>query len=117
MTETLLRRPPPILTHSLVLNPFNEDNPFSSGGWCSSAPDPSGENAVQCAVKSLHNTQLLLCANTIRTYTEAEIAIPESGPEMWQEYFEGEYFYTVDNTVRMAFSPLEVKVFMEVVQK
>ncbi len=75
--------------------------------------DPTGKPAVHCAAKTLHDTKMLLCANTLGTYTEAEILIPGDGPAEWQEYYSGEQFYTLDNSVRMSFSPLEVKVLME----
>ena len=58
---------------------------------------------------------MLMCSNSIRTYTGAEIAVPADGPDEWQEYYTGEQFYTVDETIRLKFEPLEVKVLMEVV--
>ena len=78
--------------------------------------DPSGRSAVKCAMKSLQGTKMLLCANTIRTYTEAEIALTENDPEEWQEYYTGERFYSLSDAVTLSFSPLEVKVLMEVIQ-
>jgi hypothetical protein len=77
--------------------------------------DPSGNPAIHCISKTLYGTKMLMCTNSIRTYTEAEIVVPENGPDEWQEYYTGEQFYTVDDTVRLKFEPLEVKVLMEVV--
>ncbi len=35
--------------------------------------DPTGNPAVHCASKTLYGTKMLMCANTINTYTEAEV--------------------------------------------
>ena len=42
--------------------------------------DPKGKPAVHCASKTLYGTKMLLCANTIDTYTDAEIVIPGGIP-------------------------------------
>ena len=78
--------------------------------------DPEGRPAVHCASKTLHGTKMLLCANTIATYTDADIVIPGESPGEWQEYYSGERFYTVGDDVRIPFSPLEIKILLEVVQ-
>jgi hypothetical protein len=93
----------------------NEPEPVTVNMVSRYRVDPSGNPAVHCITKTLYGTKMLMCTNSIRTYTEAEIVVPENGPDEWQEYYTGEQFYTVDDNVKLRFSPLEVKVLMEVV--
>ncbi len=93
----------------------NDSEPVTVSMMSRYGLDPSGNSAVHCVSKTLYGTKMLMCANSIRTYTEAEIGVPENGPDEWQEYYTGEQFYTVDDTVRLKFEPLEVKVLMEIV--
>lgn len=75
--------------------------------------DARGRPAVHCTRKTQYDTQMLICANAIKTYVEAEFTVPESSRQEWQEYFDGEDYYVVDGTIRSRFKPYEVKVLFE----
>jgi len=74
---------------------------------------PSGKPAVHCARKERHNTRMLICANVLRTYVEAEVGVDVSRSVKWEDYFTGDVDYVVDNNLSGRFEPLEVKVWME----
>jgi len=75
--------------------------------------DPRGNPAVHCATKEQYNTKMLICTNTIRTHTEAELDIAAGSKDTWQEYFTGESYPVVDGNMRVRFAPLEVRVLIE----
>jgi len=75
--------------------------------------DPRGNKAVHCARKEQYNTGMLICVNTIRTYTEAHIEVASGGPTGWQGYYTGGAYPVVDGTILARFAPLAVKVLLE----
>ena len=75
--------------------------------------DPRGNKAVHCARKEQYNTGMLICVNTIRTYTEAHREVPSGGPIDWQDYYTDGAYPVVDGTILARFAPLEVKVLLE----
>ncbi len=75
--------------------------------------DPAGNPAVHCTLKEQHGTRMLMCANTIRTYVDAEIGVEEGRSLEWQEYFSGARSRVADGSILLHFSPLEVKVILE----
>ena len=75
--------------------------------------DPSGNPAVHCTSKINFGTRMIICANTLRTYTEADVFPPDGGTDVWQDYFGEAQILKVDETLRLGFDPLEVKVLME----
>ncbi len=60
-----------------------------------------------------YNTGMLICVNTIRTYTEAHIEVPSGGPTDWQDYYTVGAYPVVDGIILARFAPLEVKVLLE----
>jgi len=75
--------------------------------------DPAGKSAVHCVGKEQYNTRMLICANTISTYTEAEISVAADRQINWQDYFTGTPYTVTGGTVFSRFNPLEVKVLIE----
>ena len=75
--------------------------------------DPSGNPAVHCTSKTNYGTRMMICANTLRTYTEADVFPPDGSTDVWQDYFGEAQVLKVDETLRLGFDPLEVKVLME----
>jgi hypothetical protein len=91
----------------------NDEEPVALRMISVNQVDPSGNPAVHCVRKEQYNTQLLICANTLRTYTEAEVDIPADRGRVWQNYFQHGAYPVVDGTLLLRFTPLEVKVFLE----
>jgi hypothetical protein len=75
--------------------------------------DPRGNPAVQCAAKEQYATRMLICVNTIATFTEATIDIPVDRSSVWREYFLAEPYPVFGGTILTRFSPYEVKVLLE----
>ena len=75
--------------------------------------DPRGHPAVHCAQKDQYDTAMLICVNTLRTYTEAEITVTGDRGTMWEEYYTGEPSYVAEGNLLLRFDPLEVKVLLE----
>ena len=75
--------------------------------------DPRGNPAVQCAAKEQYTTRMLLCVNTIATFTEATIEIPAGRQSLWREYYTAEPYPVVGGSIFGRFSPYEVKVLLE----
>jgi hypothetical protein len=48
-----------------------------------------------------YNTGMLICVNTIRTYTEAHIEVPSGGPTDWQDYYTVGAYPVVDGIIRI----------------
>ncbi|BHH85095.1 hypothetical protein [Desulforhopalus sp. 52FAK] len=95
------------------LQVVNDDEPVKLKMISKYSVDPSGNKAVHCARKEQYNTGMLICVNTIRTYTEAHIEVPSEGPIDWQDYYTGGVYPVVDSTIQARFAPLEVKVLLE----
>ncbi len=76
--------------------------------------DPAGKPGVHCASKVRNRTKMLLCVNTLRTYTEAGVGVPDGSGSRWQDYFGDGLYYTKEEQLRLKFNPLEVRVLMEV---
>ena len=91
----------------------NEQEPVQIRMISDNRYDPQGNAAVHCVRKLQHNTQMLVCTNTIRTYVEAAISIAPNSNAQWQEYYSGETFYVFENELYNRFDPLEVKVLLE----
>ena len=77
--------------------------------------DPKGNPAVHCAVKEQHGTQMLICVNTLATYTEAEIDIPAGRQIRWRDYYDNEPYFVVDGNILARFGPYEAKVLLEMI--
>jgi hypothetical protein len=56
---------------------------------------------------------MLLCVNTIATFTEAEIEIPAMRQTQWRDYYTDQPYMVADGTVLARFAPYEVKVLLE----
>jgi hypothetical protein len=95
------------------LKVYNDEDPVAVKMTSRYQYDPAGKPAVHCTRKEQHGTRMLMCANTIGTYVEAEIGVKEGGALEWQEYFSGAGSRVVDDSILQLFSPYEVKVFME----
>jgi hypothetical protein len=75
--------------------------------------DPQGNQAVHCTRKEQHHTQMLLCVNTLGTYTESEIEIPAGRQGLWRDYFSEQPYPVVDGNILARFTPYETKVLLE----
>ena len=75
--------------------------------------DEKGRAAVHCSLKQQHGTKMMICVNTIRTFVEAEIVVPEPSAEEWQDYFNGTDYTSMGGTLKSWFDPYEVKVLFE----
>lgn len=75
--------------------------------------DPRGEAAVHCAGKEQLNTRMLICANTLGTYTEAEVGVAADRQSAWVEYYTGAPYTAINGTIFARFAPYEVKVLLE----
>ncbi len=91
----------------------NEGEPVSLEMTSENRFDPRGNSAVHCAGKERHNTRMLICVNTIGTYTEAEIDIPADRQRYWRDYFSDRPYMVVDGNILSRFEPYEVKVLLE----
>ncbi|MCK5517158.1 MAG: hypothetical protein KAI39_09815, partial [Desulfobulbaceae bacterium] len=75
--------------------------------------DPKGNPAVHCVRKEQYKTQMLICANTLTTHTEAEIGVDPGQQLNWQDYYKGSSYMVADSSLLIRFNPLEVKVLIE----
>ncbi len=75
--------------------------------------DPQGNPAVHCTRKELHNTQMLICVNTLGTFTEAEIDIPAERQTSWRDYYSDQPYPVVGGNILARFTPYEAKVLLE----
>jgi hypothetical protein len=75
--------------------------------------DPRGNPAVHCSRKEQHHTQMLICVNTLGTFTEAEIEIPAGRQDRWRDYYSEQPYPVVDGTILARFTPYEAKVLLE----
>lgn len=75
--------------------------------------DPQGKPAVHCTRKVQHNTQMLICVNTLATYTEAEIDILAGRQTHWRDYYSDKQYMVVDGNILARFAPYEVQVLLE----
>lgn len=91
----------------------NDDTPVDVTMKSIYSVDPRGKAAVHCARKEQLNTRMLICANTINTYTEAEVGVAEDRQSSWTEYYTGTPYTVVDGTILTRFAPYEVKVLLE----
>ncbi|MDK9708466.1 MAG: hypothetical protein OEL83_15590 [Desulforhopalus sp.] len=74
--------------------------------------DPLGKPAVHCAMKETDAEQMVLCANTLSTYTSAAVTAKRSGRAIWREYFDDSRVASTDSVLHLDFAPLEVKVLV-----
>ncbi|NTU72593.1 hypothetical protein HGB07_00220 [Candidatus Roizmanbacteria bacterium] len=75
--------------------------------------DPRGNPAVHCTGKEQYTTQMLVCVNTIATFTEAEIEIPAERQTQWRDYYTEQPYMVADGNILARFAPYEVKVLLE----
>lgn len=75
--------------------------------------DPQGNPAVHCTRKEQHHTQMLICVNTLGTFTEAEIDIPAGRHSRWRDYYSEQPYPVVDGNILARFTPYEAKVLLE----
>lgn len=76
--------------------------------------DYQGRAAVHCSVRCKEGQPLLLCANTIPTYTEAEIFMEATGnsASKWKEMFTGATFHRDRQILRARFDPFQVRAWI-----
>ncbi len=75
--------------------------------------DPKGNPAVHCVYKENESEQMLLCVNTLPTYTRASLSLSTGKKLVWREFFDGSKAMAVNGTLQIDFLPLEVKAFVE----
>jgi hypothetical protein len=95
------------------LKVYNDEEPVNVHMTSIYRYDPTGESAVHCSQKEQHGTRMLVCANTIRTYVEAEVRGKEEWSVDWHDYFSGQSYRVVNESILLRFLPLEVKVLLE----
>lgn len=92
----------------------NDDAPVPVTMLSKYAYDPAGQPGVHCTSKERYGTKMLLCVNTLRTYTEARVTVPDGSGTKWQDYFGDGLYYTKEDQLRLKFEPFEVRVLLEV---
>jgi hypothetical protein len=95
------------------LKVHNDEEPVKVNMVSTYRYDPAGNPAVHCTQKEQNGTRMLLCVNTIRTYVESEVLVLGGSEVVWQEYFSGDPYRVVGDSILLRFLPLEVKVLME----
>jgi len=75
--------------------------------------DPQGRPAVHCAVKERGAERMLLCVNTIPTYTRAAVTVPGGRNALWEEVYDQGRAMAVGASLHLDFQPLEVKVLQQ----
>jgi hypothetical protein len=75
--------------------------------------DPRGNPAVHCARKEQYSRQMLVCVNTLHTYTEAEIDIPAKRQSHWLDFFTAQPYLVANGNILARFAPYEAKVLLE----
>jgi hypothetical protein len=94
------------------LKRMNHPEPVAIEMLSANRYDPKGNPAVHCAYKENESEQMLLCVNTLPTYTSASLSLPVGGKMVWQESFDGSKALAVNGALQIDFLPLEVKVFV-----
>jgi hypothetical protein len=95
------------------LQVHNDLEPVSLRMTSANRFDPQGKPAVHCTRKVQHDTRMLICVNTLGTYTEAEIDIPAERQTHWREYYSDRQYMVVDGNILSRFAPYEVQVLLE----
>ncbi|MFT5697858.1 MAG: hypothetical protein ACI8ZB_000712 [Desulforhopalus sp.] len=95
------------------LQVVNDEEPVKLKMTSKYSVDPKGNAAVHCVRKEQLSTQMLICVNTINTYTEAEVAVSKDRSPAWVGYYSGTAHRVVDGTILSRFNPYEVKVLLE----
>jgi hypothetical protein len=95
------------------LQVYNDQQPVSLRMTSPNRLDPRGNPAVHCARKEQYNTQMLICVNTLATFTEVEIDIPAERQSHWRDYYTGEPYMVVGGNILARFAPYEGKVLLE----
>ena len=75
--------------------------------------DPQGNPGVHCAEKIKGNKRMMMCANALRTYVSANIDMNGTESQVWQDFYSGKKVLSVQSSLDLDFSPLEVKVFVQ----
>ncbi len=91
----------------------NDQKPVSLRMVSQNQFDPRGNPAVHCARKEQYNNQMLICVNTLATFTEAEIDVSVERQTHWRDYYTKEPYLVVDGNILARFSPYEEKVLLE----
>jgi hypothetical protein len=91
----------------------NDQNPVSLRMVSQNQFDPRGNPAVHCTRKEQYNSQMLICVNTLATFTEAEIDVPVERQSHWRDYYTDQPYMVVDGNILARFAPYEEKVLLE----
>ncbi len=91
----------------------NDQKPVSLRMVSQNRFDPRGNPAVHCSRKEQYNNQMLICVNTLATYTEAEVDIPAERQTHWRDYYTHQPYMVVDGNILARFAPYEEKVLLE----
>jgi hypothetical protein len=95
------------------LQVHNEEKPVSLRMTSANRFDPRGNPAVHCVRKEQYRTQMLICVNTLATYTEAEIDIPADRQTNWRDYYTAQPYKVVEGNLLARFAPYEAKALLE----
>lgn len=90
----------------------NKEQPLDLTMTSLNTVDPQGKPAVHCAIKETEAEHMLICVNTLATYTSAAVTAKRSGRAIWREYFDGSKVASTDSVLHLDFAPLEVKVLL-----
>ncbi|MBA3005582.1 MAG: hypothetical protein KJ900_01170 [Proteobacteria bacterium] len=94
------------------LERINQPEPVAIAMLSANRFDPKGNPAVHCVYKKNDSKQMLLCVNTLSTYTMASVSLPAAGKSVWWEFFDGSKAMAVNGALQLDFLPLEVKAYV-----
>ena len=91
------------------LQQVNQPDPVTVDMLSLNRVDPRGKPAVHCALKNRGKEEMLLCVNTLPTYTRAAVGISGLRDSLWQEFFDDRRAMAVGSTMHLDFEPYEVR--------
>ncbi|MFH2123690.1 MAG: hypothetical protein ABIJ50_09455 [Pseudomonadota bacterium] len=95
------------------LERINQPEPVAIEMLSANRFDPQGNPAVHCVYKKKDSELMLLCVNTLSTYTTASVSLPAGRELVWQEFFDGSKTMADNGALQLDFLPLEVKAYVK----
>ncbi|MBF0397051.1 MAG: hypothetical protein HQK78_09780, partial [Desulfobacterales bacterium] len=95
------------------LNEENDDQKIDIEMTSKYKFDEKGDSPIHCAIKKKDKKSILISANTIHTYVEANIKTDIGNTKKIKEIFNDNSLYPfINNTLKVRFNPYEVKIFL-----
>ncbi|MBF0120402.1 MAG: hypothetical protein HQK79_16320 [Desulfobacterales bacterium] len=95
------------------LNEENDDQKIDIEMTSKYKFDEKGDSPIHCAIKKKDKKSILISANTIHTYVEANIKTDIGNTKKIKEIFNDNSLYPFrNNTLKVRFNPYEVKIFL-----